>query len=54
MMMHIAKEKALPFEPLIPNDETIEAMNTTQRGDIVEVRTPGRLLESVNAGGQAS
>jgi len=26
MMMRIAKEKALPFEPLIPNDETIEAM----------------------------
>lgn len=24
MMMRIAKEKALPFEPLIPNDETIE------------------------------
>jgi antitoxin component of RelBE/YafQ-DinJ toxin-antitoxin module len=25
MMVKIAKEKALPFEPLVPNDETIEA-----------------------------
>jgi DNA-damage-inducible protein J len=40
MMMHIAKEKALPFEPLIPNDETIEAMNATRRGELVKVETP--------------
>src|SRR5437764_1412845 len=26
MMVRIAKEKALPFEPLVPNEETIEAM----------------------------
>ena len=26
MMMRIAKDKALPFEPLVPNAETIEAM----------------------------
>ena len=26
MMVKIAKEKALPFEPLVPNEETIEAM----------------------------
>jgi len=31
-MMRIAKEKALPFEPLIPNDDTIEAMRAAQRG----------------------
>jgi DNA-damage-inducible protein J len=27
ILMRIAKDKALPFEPLIPNDETIDAMN---------------------------
>lgn len=32
MIMRIAKEKALPFEPLIPNDETIEAMRAARRG----------------------
>lgn len=31
MMMRIAKDKALPFEPLVPNDETIEAMRPTSR-----------------------
>ena len=33
MMMRIVKEKALPFEPLIPNDETIEAMKAARRGE---------------------
>jgi DNA-damage-inducible protein J len=37
MMVKIAKEKALPFEPLIPNDETIEAMRAARRGDVVTV-----------------
>jgi len=53
-MMHIVKEKAFSFEPLIPNDETIEAMNATQRGDLVKVRTPDRLIESGTAGGSVS
>ena len=35
MMMRIATEKALPFEPLIPNDETIEAMKAARRGEFV-------------------
>ena len=33
MMMRIAKDKALPFEPLIPNVETIEAMLEARRGE---------------------
>jgi DNA-damage-inducible protein J len=49
MMVRIAKEKALPFEPLIPNDETIEAMKAARRGVLVEVETPDRPLESLNA-----
>ena len=32
MMTRIAKEKALPFEPLIPNKETIQAMKETRSG----------------------
>ncbi len=31
MMIKIAKEKALPFEPLVPNEETIEAMKAARR-----------------------
>jgi DNA-damage-inducible protein J len=26
MMIRIAKRRCLPFEPLVPNDETVEAM----------------------------
>jgi len=32
MLTRVAKEKALPFEPLIPNDETIKAMKETRAG----------------------
>ena len=32
MMVRIAKEKALPFEPLVLNKETIAAMKETRRG----------------------
>ena len=34
MMMRIAKDKAWPFEPLIPNAETAEAMMAIRRGDV--------------------
>jgi DNA-damage-inducible protein J len=50
MIIRIAKEKALPFEPLIPNDETIEAMRAARRGELIKAGTPDRLLEKLNAG----
>jgi DNA-damage-inducible protein J len=49
MMMRIAKDKALPFEPLVPNAETIEAMKAARRGDLVTVDSPDRLLASLDA-----
>jgi DNA-damage-inducible protein J len=49
MMMKIAKEKALPFEPLVPNDETIEAMKAARRGDLTTAGPPSKLLPSLNA-----
>ena len=32
MMIGVAREKALPFEPLVPNAKTIEAMKAARRG----------------------
>jgi len=32
MMTRIAREHALPFEPLIPNEETIAAMRAARKG----------------------
>ncbi|HKO08934.1 MAG TPA: type II toxin-antitoxin system RelB/DinJ family antitoxin [Alphaproteobacteria bacterium] len=49
MMRKIAKEKALPFEPLVPNDETIEAMKAARRGEVVTAGPPDKLLTSLNA-----
>jgi len=49
MMVRIAKDKALPFEPLAPNAETVEAMKAARRGEVVTVGSPGNLLTSLNA-----
>jgi DNA-damage-inducible protein J len=49
MMMRIAKDKALPFEPLVPNAETVEAMKAARRGDLATVEAPDKLLASLNA-----
>ena len=49
MMIRIAREKALPFEPLIPNEETIEAMKAARRGELVRVHSVKELFESLDA-----
>jgi DNA-damage-inducible protein J len=48
MMVRIATEKALPFEPLVPNEETIEAIKAARRDDLVMVGSPEELLASLN------
>jgi len=49
LMVRIAREKALPFEPLVPNEETVEAMKAARRGELVTVGSPRELLTSLNA-----
>lgn len=50
MMMRIAKDKALPFEPLVPNAETVAAMKAARRGDLVTAGTADQLFVQLNAG----
>lgn len=50
MMVRIAADKALPFELLTPNAETIEAMRAARRGEVVPAGKPDKLLASLNAG----
>jgi DNA-damage-inducible protein J len=50
MMIRIARDKALPFEPLIPNAETIEAMMEARRGGLPRFRTIDALLKDLNEG----
>ena len=49
MMVRIAKDKALPFEPLVPNAETIAAVKAARRGELVTVGSTDELLASLNA-----
>jgi DNA-damage-inducible protein J len=50
MMMRIAKDKALPFEPLVPNAETVDAMKAARQGALSKAGSPDELLASLNAG----
>jgi DNA-damage-inducible protein J len=49
LMVKIAQEKALPFEPLVPNKKTIEAIKAARRGELTTVGPPGKLITSLNA-----
>ena len=49
LLTRVASEKALPFEPLVPNNETIEAMRAARRGDLTTVGGVDDLLSSLNA-----
>lgn len=50
MIVRIVREKALPFGPLVPNDETIAAMKAARRGELLTAGRPEDLLENLNAG----
>ena len=49
MMVRIAAERRLPFEPLAPNDETIEAMKAARRGELVDVGGVDELMADLDA-----
>jgi len=51
MMVRIATERALPFEPLVPNAKTIAAMKAARRGELATAGKPGKLLAKLNADG---
>jgi DNA-damage-inducible protein J len=49
LLTRVAREKALPFEPLTPNEETIEAMREARRGGLPSAKSVAELLERLNA-----
>lgn len=49
MMMRIATERALPFEPLVPNAKTVAAMKAARRGELATAGRAGKLLARLNA-----
>jgi len=50
LLTKIAKEKALPFEPLIPNAETIAAMREARAGNLKKFHSVDELMDDLNAG----
>lgn len=49
LLTRVAREKALPFEPLVPNAKTIKAMKDARRGNLVTVGKANQLLADLNA-----
>ena len=49
LLTKVAREHVLPFDPLIPNAETIEAMKAARRGNLPSFATVGELMADLNA-----
>ena len=50
LLTRIAHDKALPFNPLIPNAETIKAMKEVENGPLPRFESVEALLEDLHAG----
>lgn len=49
MLTRVAHDKALPFEPLIPNDETVAAMREARAGNLKKFNSIDALMADLNA-----
>lgn len=49
LMTKVAQEKAFPFEPLIPNEETVTAMKETRKGKLEFFISINVLMADLNA-----
>jgi DNA-damage-inducible protein J len=49
LVIRIAREKALPFEPLVPNAKTIEAIKAARSGNLITASSLNNLLTELNA-----
>ena len=49
LLIRIAREKALPFEPLVPNAKTKKAIKAARSGDLMTAGSLDNLLTELNA-----
>ncbi len=49
LMIRVAREKALPFAPLIPNEETIAAMKELEKGKLKSFTSIDDLMADLHA-----
>jgi DNA-damage-inducible protein J len=50
LLTKVAREHALPFDPLIPNETTIAAMKEARAGNLPRVKSIKELKKALNAG----
>ena len=48
MLMRTVAERALPFDPLVPNEETVAAIRAARRGEVVKVGGVAGLMADLN------
>lgn len=49
LLVRVAAEKALPFEPLIPNETTLAAMREARAGRLESAKNVDELMDALNA-----
>lgn len=49
LMVKVAAEKALPFEPLVPNAKSIKAMQAARRGNLVKTTSIDEAMADLHA-----
>lgn len=49
MLTRVAQDKALPFDPLVPNETTIQAMKDARAGRVTKVESLEALFRDLNA-----
>jgi DNA-damage-inducible protein J len=48
LLVRVAKDKKLPFAPLVPNEKTIAAMKAARRGALKTAGSADKLLARLN------
>jgi len=49
LLIRVATDKAIPFSPLVPNNETIEAITESRSGNLKSFDSIESLMEDLNA-----
>lgn len=48
LLIRVAREKSLPFEPLVPNNKTIDAMKEARRRKLASFSNVEALMKDLN------
>ena len=49
LLIRVAREKALPFEPFVPSVKAMAAIEAARKGDLVTIGSLDNLLNELNA-----